>query len=249
MVGDTDAQPRGDGGKAAFHTTRWSRVARAGRPEDPGFAEALEQLCQAYWFPVYAFVRRLGQSPGEAEDTVQAFFERLLEKNFVAQADPERGRFRTFLLAALKHHLSHQREQARAVKRGGRIELVSLEGEAAEQWFQREPATEDTPETLYERQWAETMLQHALWRLREEFDGGGKVSRFDRLKPFLLRRKETSYREAAADLGLTEGALKSAIHRMRERFVQILREEIGQTVATPEEVDAEIRHQLGLLAR
>ncbi len=231
-----------------FHTTRWSRVARAGRPEDPGAAEALEQLCQTYWYPVYSFVRRLGQPPSEAEDTVQAFFAKLLEKNLVAQADPERGRFRTFLLAALKHHLAHERDHARAVKRGGRIELVSLDGEEAEQLFLREPSTGETPETIYERRWAETMLENALWRLRAEFDGGGKANRFDRLKPFLLRHKDSSYRDAAAQLGLSEGALKSAIHRMRERFLQILREEIGQTVATSAEIDAEIRHLLSLLA-
>ncbi|MCC6231395.1 MAG: sigma-70 family RNA polymerase sigma factor [Verrucomicrobiales bacterium] len=249
MVRDTEArQPDGEGG-GAFHTTRWSRIARAGRPDDPGAAEALEQLCQAYWYPVYSFVRRCGQSATEAEDTVQAFFAKLLEKNYVAQADPERGRFRTFLLAALKHHLTHQREHARAVKRGGRFELVSLDGEEAEQLFSREPATEETPESIYERRWAETMLEHALWRLRAEFDGGGKVERFDRLKPFLMRQKEASYRETAEQLGLSEGALKSAIHRLRERFVQILREEIGQTVATASDIDAEIRYQLGLLAR
>lgn len=236
-------------GAADFRTTRWSRIARAGRPEDPEAAEALEQLCRAYWFPVYAFLRRGGIPAAEAEDLVQGFFATLLAKNYVAQADRGRGRFRTFLLAAVKHHLGHERERAAAQKRGGGARWVALDGEEAEELYARVPATEDSPDRLFDRRWAETMLETALRRLREEFDGGGKVKRFDHLKPFLMRSKEASYLETAERLGLTEAAVKSAIHRMRSRFQEIIREEIAQTVADPSEIEAEIRHLLGVLAR
>lgn len=239
----------GKGGPAEFRTTRWSRIARAATPDAPEAAEALEQLCRAYWYPVYSFIRRSGVAATEAEDLVQGFFATLLEKNFVAQADRERGRFRTFLLAAVKHHLGHERERAAAQKRGGGVQMFSLDGEDAEGSFAREPATEESPDVIFDQRWAETIMETSLRRLREEFDGGGKMKRFDLLKPFLLRAKEASYREAAERLGQTEAAVKSAIHRLRQRFQEILREEIAQTVAAREDIDAELRHLLGVLAR
>jgi RNA polymerase sigma-70 factor (ECF subfamily) len=236
-------------GGAAFRTTRWSVVVRAGQSDDPGSKEALEQLCKAYWYPVYCFVRRYGKPAMEAEDLVQGFFLKLLEKNYLAQADRDRGKFRTFLLAAVKHYLANAQEHAEAIKRGGGIEFLALESEDFEQRFSREATCEQTPEMAFEKRWAETVLENSLRRLRFEFDGGGKVRRFDILKPFLLRQKEASYREAGEKLGMSEGAVKSAIYRMRERFQTIFREEIGQTVVTTHEIDAEIRYLLEVLAR
>ncbi len=242
-------RPSENAGGAAFRTTRWSVVVRASQSDEAASAEALEQLCRAYWYPVYCFVRRCEKGPMEAEDLVQGFFLKLLEKNYLAQADRERGKFRTFLLAAVKHYLANEQERMEAKKRGGGIEFLPLEGEDPEQRFAREPVCEETPELAFERRWAETILESSLRRLRLEFDGGGKVHRFDYLKPFLLRQKEASYREASEKLGLSEAAVKSAIHRMRERFQLLFREEIGQTVVTTQEIDAEIRHLLEVLAR
>lgn len=239
----------GVGGPTDFRTTHWSRIARAATPDAPEAAEALEQLCRAYWYPVYSFIRRSGVAAAEAEDLVQGFFATLLQKNFVAQADRERGRFRTFLLAAVKHHLSHERERAAAQKRGGDVLFLSLDGEEAEGTFAREPATTDSPDVIFDQRWAETTMETSLRRLREEFDGGGKTKRFELLKPFLLRSREASYLEAADRLGMTESAVKSAIHRLRQRFQEILREEIAQTVASREEIDGELRHLLGVLVR
>jgi RNA polymerase sigma-70 factor (ECF subfamily) len=235
-------------GGAAFRTTRWSVVVRAGQTEAAGSVEALEELCKGYWYPVYCFVRRCGRSALEAEDLVQGFFLKLLQKNYLAQADRERGKFRTFLLAAVKHFLANEQEHAEAKKRGGGIEFIALDAEELERKFSRETACEQTPEMLFEKRWAETILENSLRRLRFEFDGGGKVQRFDILKPFLLRQKEASYREASDKLGMSEAAVKSAIFRMRERFQTIFREEIGQTVVTTQEIDAEIRHLLEVLA-
>ncbi len=238
-----------ESGASFFRTTRWSVVARAGESGDADSAEALEQLCRTYWYPVYCFVRRYGHSPDEAEDLVQGFFAKLLEKNYLAQADRDRGKFRTFLLASVKHYLTNEKDRAEAKKRGGGVEIIPLEGEIAEEKFSREPSTNETPELLFEKRWADALLETSLVRLRSELDGGGKVRRFDHLKPFLMRQKDASYREAAEKLGLSESAVKSAIHRMRERFQTIFREEIAHTVATPQEIDAEIRYFFEILAR
>jgi len=249
MDNEAKDSPEVKAARGAFRTTRWSLVARAGTPDGPGAAEALEELCGTYWHPVYGFVRRAGRTAEEAEDLVQGFFAKLLEGNYLAQADRERGKFRTFLLAAVKNFLANEYDRAAAQKRGGGMVLVPLDGEDPERRFAREPSTGSTPEAEFERRWAETILENALQRVREEFDGGGKVRRFDHLKPFLLRQKEASYREACEKLGLTESAVKSAIYRMRQRFQAVFREEIGRTVAGAEEIDAEIRHLLEVLSR
>jgi RNA polymerase sigma-70 factor (ECF subfamily) len=225
-------------------------VLAAGRGEAKESQEALESLCRAYWYPLYAFTRRLGQSPEAAQDQTQAFFARLLEKNYLRAADPERGRFRSFLLAAFKHFLSRERERARAQKRGGGRKPLPLDFEDGERRYLREPAHALTAERLYEQRWALALLDRALARLREEYRQAGKAELFERLKDHLTGGEAPRpYREAAADLGTTEGALKMAVHRLRQRFREIVLAEIAQTVAGPDEVDEELRHLFATIRR
>jgi RNA polymerase sigma-70 factor (ECF subfamily) len=226
-----------------FVTTRWTVVLAAGRGGTQESQEALASLCGAYWYPLYAFVRRLGRRPEEAQDLTQAFFARLLEKNYLRAADPGRGRFRSFLLAAFKHFLSKERERTRAQKRGGGRKHLPLDFEAGERRYSLEPAHELTAERLYEQRWALTVLDQVLARLRGEFSHGGKADLFERLKGYLTGEGAVRpYREAAAELGTTEAAFKMAVHRLRQRFREALLAEIAQTVAGPEEVDEELRH-------
>ncbi len=234
----TPSQPRG------FLTTRWSLVLRAAEGESRVMNAALEQLCRLYWYPVYVFMRRRGHDEHEAKDLVQGFFAELLEKQFVAQADRERGKFRTFLLTAAGHYAGHEREKARAQKRGGGFRLESWDAVSPEERYRYEPADTDTPERAFERRWAASVLERTVARLGAEMEPG----RFAQLKPFLLRTRESSYAAAAESLGLSEQAVKSAIHRMRQRFQQIFREEIADTVLDPADVDGEIRHLCALLA-
>lgn len=236
--------PPSTGVRGVFATTRWSVVLAAGE----GAEIALEDLCRAYWRPVYGYVRRWGQSPDDARDLTQAFFGRFLEKNWVARARRDRGRFRTFLLAALKAFLADEHDRATALKRGGGNLLLSLDAGTAEQEYAAELVDNLTPDRVYEQRWAESVLQRVLSRLETEFDHGGKSGRFEVLKAFLVEdRGEVSYSDAAAKLGMTESAVKSGIHRMRCRYGELVREEIGQTVAQASEVDDEIRHLLDIL--
>ena len=243
---------RGDAsaaGSAEFTTTHWSVVLAAGQKESPQAAEALEKLCRTYWYPLYAFVRRQGHSPPEAEDLLQGFFARFLEKESLANVDRTKGRFRSFLLAALKHYLADQWDKAKAVKRGGRIEFVSLEGEAAENRYWEEPASELTPETLYEQRWACVLLERVTERLQRDFDASGESPLFEILKGFLQGEdRSASYEELALRLGLSEGALKMRVQRLRLRFQRFLREEIAHTVTRPEEVEDEIRYLFSVVS-
>ena len=198
-----------------------------------------------YWYPLYAFVRRQGYGPDEAQDLTQAFFTRLLEKKYLRDYARERGRFRSFLLAALKHFLSNERDRARAQKRGGGVTLLPLVDviQDGENRYSLEPRSDLTPEKIFERQWARALLDHVLLRLQEEFVTAGKVDQFDRLKGFLMGDDAgIPYSELARDLETTENALKVSIHRMRRRFKDVLREEISHTVADPAEVQEEIRY-------
>jgi RNA polymerase sigma-70 factor (ECF subfamily) len=229
-------------------TTSWTQVLAARDAPSGEARQALEDLCQAYWYPLYAFVRHQGYDPDEARDLTQAYFAELLEKDYLADFDPDRGRFRVFLRTSMKHFLSKEREKAGAWKRGGRTNTVSLDADV-ETRYQLEPVDRLTPETLYERRWALTLVERVLAKIREESREAGREKEFDRLKGLLTgQQPRAPYRELAAELDTTEDAVKAAIHRLRQRFGQRLRDEIGATVASPEEVDDEVRHLLGVIA-
>jgi RNA polymerase sigma-70 factor (ECF subfamily) len=226
---------------ADFATTRWTLVVQAGRRSTPDADQALATLCQAYWYPLYAYVRRRVKDVHEAQDLTQEFFARLLEKEYLTQAQPERGRFRAFLLTSFKHFLSKEREKARAQKRGGGKTPVSLDFEAGESRLSFEPADTLTPEQIYERQWATALLGRVMERLKQEHERQGKSQQFERLKLLLAgENQQVTYAVAAASLGTTQSAVKMAAHRLRKRYRELLRLEIAQTVASPEEVDDEL---------
>ena len=227
----------------SFATTRWSLVLAAGKGASPDAQDALAALCQTYWYPLYAYVRRQGHQPDDAQDLTQAFFARLLEKHYLQSADPERGRFRSFLLTAFQRFLSKERDRERTKKRGGGMKSLDLDFEAGERRYRLEPAHEATAEKVYEQRWALTLLDRVFARLRDESDRAGKQEAFNCLKVYLTGAAGTPrYREAAAELGMTEAAVKVAVHRLRRRYRDLVREEIAQTVAGPEEVDEELRH-------
>lgn len=231
-------------------TTHWSLVQSAGRKSSPTGRQALETLCRLYWPPLYAYIRRCGINAVEAEDLTQAFFAELLDKDYLLQASPERGRFRSFLLAACQHFLSKQWAKARAQKRGGGRARLSLDFAQAEQRLALEPAVSTTPQQEYERQWAITLLRQVLAQLEQEFTRSGKGELFAALKPLLLGEHDGSiYATAAAELAITVAAAKMAASRLRGRYRQLLREAIAQTVSTPEDVDDEIRRLFAALAQ
>ncbi|MCZ6792888.1 MAG: sigma-70 family RNA polymerase sigma factor [Planctomycetota bacterium] len=217
-------------------------VLAAGRTSSPGSRQALTTLCETYWYPAYAYVRKRGSRREEAQDLTQEFFVRLLEKDVLRSADPERGRFRSFLLGSLKNFLTNEWRDARAKKRGGSRVHLSLDFESAEDQYSLEPTHELTPERIYERRWALTLLEQSLSKLRQDFTRSGKSDLFDRLKVFLGGEgQKVSYRDVAEKFAMTEGAVKVSVHRLRRRCRELLREEIAQTVAGPEEVDEELR--------
>ena len=222
-----------------FHTTRWSLVADAGAA---GERAILGELCSAYWMPLYVFARRRGENVEDARDLVQDFFTTLIEKDYLAAADRERGRFRTFLLAAFKHHASKSRERERALKRGGDRVRLSLDFGDGERRYQLEPADDRTPEDLFEKRWALTLLDHALERLatRERSKGAEQADRFEALRPLLTGGPAQPYREIAEQMGISETAVKVAVHRLRARYRDALRAEIADTVTNPAFVDDEI---------
>jgi RNA polymerase sigma-70 factor (ECF subfamily) len=221
-------------------------VLAAGQNLSPHASAALENLCRTYWFPLYAFVRRHGYNPHDAQDLTQGFFARFLEKDYIGLADPARGRFRSFLLVCLKNFLSEEKRHAGRLKRGGGQTVVSWDAEAAEERFRAEPADHLTPETIYERRWALALLEQALDRLGEE--ESGHAQHFAALKEYLWGEKSSaSYAEIGARLDMTEGAVKVAVHRLRRRYRELLREEVAQTVASHDEIEQELRHLLAIL--
>lgn len=239
-----------DRGPARFATTRWSIVVAAGGDTSPEGRAALESLCAAYWDPLYAFARRGGADRQEAEDLVQGFLAELIEKDRIRQADRNRGRFRTFLLAAFRHHWSHERARSRAQKRGGGRAPLPLDFESGEMRFLREPVDDRTPERLFDRRWATTLLDAVAARLRDEHERAGRTDLFEALRGTIAAGTATeSWAAVGERLGMTEGAVKIAAHRLRRRYRELLRETIGQTVADPAEVDDEIRHLMQALAR
>jgi RNA polymerase sigma-70 factor (ECF subfamily) len=234
-----------------FPTTQWHLLLRARDGRTQQSQEALAALCQIYWYPLYAFVRRQNYSPEEAQDLTQAFFARLLEKHYLDDYVRERGRFRSFLLSALKHFLSNERDHARAQKRGGGLATESLEAliQTGETRFSLEPRYSITPERIYEKQWAMALLDHVLTRLRSEFAETGKEAQFERVKSLLTGDDDhIPYSLLATELATTEGALKVAIHRMRRRFREVLRDEISQTVLQADQVGEEIRYLMSVIA-
>lgn len=238
---------RGSGG-GVFATTRWSVVLLARHGEAPGAERALAHLCEGYWYPLYAFVRRSGVAPEDARDLTQEFFARLLGKKWLADADPARGRFRSFLLAALKHFLANEWHRAQRLKRGGGREFIALDAATAEERYAMEPPDLATPELLYDRRWALTLLARTQESLRREMHESGQGERFTALEPTLVgERTALPYEALAARFGVTETAVKSMVLRLRKRFRTLLREEVAQTIGEARDVDAEIAHLFAIL--
>ena len=221
----------------------------ASQETSPQATEALEKLCRAYWYPLYVFIRRQGYGPQDAQDLTQGFFTRLLEKNYLAQANRQKGRFRSFLLAALKHFVSDERDKAKAQKRGGGQALISLDEQIAEKRYRVEPADIMSAEKLFERRWALTLLEQARARLRNEYVAAGKAEFYDELKILETGEKNmVTYAELAVRLGTTESAIKSAVPRLRRRYAELVREEVAHTVNSPSEIDEEIRYLIAVIS-
>ena len=236
-------------GPAQFTTTHWSVVMAAQAGNSWQADQALARLCADYWYPLYAFVRRRGLSPHDAEDLTQEFFHRLLDRNYLTAVDYRKGRFRTFLLMALERFMANEWRRARTHKRGGQIKFISLDEQAAEQRYALEPATWLSPEKIYEQNCALALLGRVLVKLRNEFESVGKLGKFERLKLFLTADGEAStYAELAANLQMTEGALKMAVTRLRARYGELLREEIASTLAKSEDVEDELHALISSLS-
>jgi len=231
----------------AFQTTHWSLVVEAGGGDDSARA-ALETLCRHYWYPLYAFVRRRGYDEHQSQDLTQEFFARLLASDSLKLAQPERGRFRTFLLGALKHFLANDWRDSHRLKRGGGMEFISWDELDPERRYALEPADGASAESLYDRRWAQAVVSNSMARLEAEFRSEGMADRFNVLKAYLQGDGGAgSYDSAGARLGVSQAAVKSAIFRLRRRYGELIRDEIAQTVASPAEVDAEIQHLITLL--
>lgn len=238
-----DGMPR----RPAFVTTHWSVVLTAGQGDAPRAHDALATLCQTYWHPLYSYVRRRGYSPHDAEDLTQAFFARLLERNDVAAVSPDRGRFRSYLLAAMNHFLSDQWDKTRARKRG-RGQVIHLDSAVAEAAYARDQGSAATPETLYDRRWAITLLEEVHRRLRREYERDGKAALFAALRFSLMgERSAVPYADLGRRLDMSEGAVKVAVHRLRQRYRRLLRERIAETVSSPDEIEEELGHLLRAL--
>ncbi len=226
-----------------FMTTHWSVVLAAGLGDTPQPGDALEKLCCAYWRPLYLFVRSSGYDEETAKDLTQSFFERLLEKDYVKEADATRGRFRTFLLAALKHFLANEWDRTKAVKRGGRCRFVPMETSLMEAELQRGTQRDLNPEQLFERRWAIALLDQAHQELEAEQVASGKAALYSALQVYLTGDKERPpYLTTASQLGMSVEAVRKAVERLRQRYGQLLRQAVAQTIGTPEEIDAELRH-------
>jgi len=234
---------------ARFATTHWSVVAAAGRPASPDYRQAMETLLRTYWFPLYAYLRRNGHNANEAADYTQAFFTRMLEKQYLKSVAPKPGKFRSFLLTALKHFLANERDRANAKKRGGGRKILSLDFQSAESQYALEPADRLTPEKLFEKSWALTVLERTMTQLEAELAAKNKQKLFDHLKVYLAAEPgSVPYRDMAAKLNMTETAVKTTVHRLRKRCRQLLRNEIAQTVAAESQIDDEIRGLFAALA-
>jgi RNA polymerase sigma factor (sigma-70 family) len=249
MTGQSSTGVLSSDGQPLFTTTHWSVVLAAAKPEAPEAAAALERLCRTYWYPLYAYVRREGHNPADAQDLTQGFFASLLARNSLLRVAPGKGKFRSFLLASMRHLLSDQRDRARTAKRGGGQEELSLDAQEAEERYRLEPVDRLDAEKIYERRWAMTLLEQALIRLRDESAAAGKAELFERLRRFVAGDSDATWGEAAAELGLSEGAMKIAVHRLRARYRALLRDEIAQTVTDPTEIEAEVRYLMRVISQ
>jgi RNA polymerase sigma-70 factor (ECF subfamily) len=229
-------------------TTRWSLVLAAGHQSSPNATRALESLCQAYWYPLYAFVRRRGKQPEEAQDLTQEFFARVLEKDCLNSADRERGRFRTFLLTVFKRFLANEHQREQAQKRGGGQLFVAIDSADGERRLGLEPSYNWTPEQEFERRWAVTLLEQVLGRLQGDYAAKGRGDVFDHLKPYLTGEDNLdSYGKIAADLGMTVGAVKVSVHRLRQRYRDLIRQEVASTVDNESDTDDELNQLLAAI--
>jgi DNA-directed RNA polymerase specialized sigma24 family protein len=229
-------------------STHWSAVLEAGQPGSPRAAAAMEELCQTYWYPLYAYVRRRGYEVEAAKDLTQGFFAGMIENHWLKSADPQRGRFRSFLLGAMNHFLAKDWRDAHRLKRGGGKPLVSLD-DTAERRYVSEAASDLTPEKVYEQRWAWSLFERAVSRLREQYAGTGKTKLYEALKGFLVDDvADGDYARLAAELDMTPGAVTTAAHRLRDRYRELVREEVAHTVADPAEVEDEIRSLLAALS-
>jgi len=236
-----------ENGAAVFATTHWSLVLEA-QGESPAAQDALEELCRTYWRPVYTFLRRQGVGPEEAEDITQGFFAQLLERRKFSALRKEKGRLRSFLLGSLKYFLADERRRAMAIKRGKGQRLIPLERLRVDERIEMEPSDPVTAEMIYERRWALTVLEHVLSRLKDEYQTAGNAALFDLLKQLLPDEPGSpSQADIAARLGMTENAIRQAFYRFRQRYQSLLREEIAHTVATPGDIEDELRHLIAVL--
>src|SRR5215467_1989904 len=233
-------------GSSQFPTTRWTLVVAAGDPRRKEMRAALVSLCENYWYPLYAYLRRRGYPADQAQDITQEFFMRVLEGRYLDRADPEKGRFRSFILTSLKFFVADEEDRHRALKRGGGA-VLPLEFLSGEEQYQREPAHDETPERIFERRWALSVLDRVVEKLRDEFVQRGRPEHFERLKVFLLGHSDAPYAALAHELNTSEGALKVAIHRLRKRYRELFRQEIADTVADPAEVESELRFLAAVL--
>ena len=246
---DEGSDPSTPPPKSGFAPTRWTVVLTAAHSDTTHARAALAQLCEAYWYPLYAYVRRKGYSPPDAEDLTQAFFAQVLEEHFIVAADKDKGRFRSFLLTRLNHFLADEWDRLKAQKRGGGRRLIPLESGTAETRYQIEPVDLRSPDKLFEYRWTVTLLERVFERLHQEYEKDGKAALFDELQGCLAQaRAAVPYAEVGARLELSEGALRVAVHRLRQRYRDLLRAEIADTVSGPEEVEEELRHLFRVLA-
>jgi len=248
-MAEHDDKSNAFGGAAIFATTHWSVVLKAGDAPGDESTRALDALCRGYWYPLYAYIRRLGHSPHDGQDLTQSFFAYLLEKRLLAKADPESGRFRSFLLGSLKNFMANEWRRQSAQKRGAG-QTISFDTQDAEERYAVEPADESNPQSLYEQAWAVAVLEQAAALLEAEYARAGKQAMFDRLAPCLQGdRQDLTYTQLGAQLNMTEGAMKVAAHRLRQRYREVLRAAVANTVADPLEVDGELRYLMRALSR
>jgi len=243
-AGQQAAHPR------VFATTHWSVVVAAGHTESVLARHALETLCRAYWYPIYGYVRRKGHRPEEAEDLTQEFFAQLIAKDHFREADPNKGRFRSFLLSRLDYFLAREWTRAHRQKRGGQFSFVSLDGQSPEEWYQTEPADQETPEKKYLRQWALTVLKQAMQALQTECDAHQKGDLFREAKNLISgERDAAAYSRISKTLNLAEGSVRVAVHRLRQRYGELLRQEVANTVTSEADIDEELRCLFQILSQ